>query len=88
MPNPNPNPNQVHGKASKEYDPAELKAYLVELTSVLGGPLDVLGGLRRLLFWQASVPLSVALLFCWQGLVSFPQLVPAALCFSLAMVRH
>ena len=31
--------NKVHGKASREYDPTELKAYLVELTSVLGGTL-------------------------------------------------
>ena len=87
--------NAVHGKASREYDPTELKVYLadispisplylpcispisplylpcispisrlylpyisqvylVEFTSVLGGPLDVLRGLRRLLFWQAS----------------------------------
>lgn len=76
----------VHGKASREYDPSELKAYLVELTEVLGGPLDVLVGLKHLLFWQASVPLSVVVLVGWQGLVSYPQLVPAALCFSLAML--
>ena len=106
----------MHGKASREYDPTELKVYLadispisplylpcispisrlylayisqvylVELTSVLGGPLDVLRGLRRLLFWQVSVPLSLTLLVGWQWLVSYPHLTPAAICFALAMV--
>ena len=42
----------VHGKASSEYDPVELKAYLVELTSVLGGAVGVLVGVKGLLFWQ------------------------------------
>ena len=50
----------MHGKASREYDPTELKVYLVELTSVLGGPLDVLRGLRRLLFWQVRVRVRVS----------------------------
>ena len=53
---------------------------------MLGGPLDVLRGLRRLLFWQVSVPLSLTLLVGWQWLVSYPHLTPAAICFALAMV--
>jgi len=76
----------VHGKEPTGYDADELKAYLVEITRVLGGALTGLLGVKRLLFWQISVPLSVVLLVSWQVLVSYPSLVPAAMCFGMAAV--